>query len=249
MIELHNIFKQFGDVHAVRGISLTVARGEFFALLGPNAAGKTTTLRILCGLTKPNAGSASICGYDVQTNPTEARQRLAYVPDFPFLYDKLTPEEFLRFTGRVFRMSAPAVEEGLIGLIARFHLETHAQRPIDTLSHGTRQRVALAAALLHEPEVIVIDEPMVGLDPQHARVVKDVLKERAQAGATILLSTHQLSVAEELADRIGIIQGGRLVALGSARELRELSGQDGPLEKTFLTLTKMNGEGGSEKPS
>lgn len=243
MIELRNISKQFGDVQAVRGISLTVARGEFFALLGPNAAGKTTTLRILCGLTKPNAGSASICGYDVQASPTEARRRLAYVPDFPFLYDKLTPEEFLRFTGEVFRMETVAIEKGLGSLISRFHLEPHAQRTIDTLSHGTRQRVALAAALLHEPEVIVIDEPMVGLDPQHARVVKDVLKERARAGATVLLSTHQLSVAEELADRIGIIHGGRLVALGSARELRELSGRDGPLEEAFLTLTRMNGDG------
>jgi len=243
MIELRNISKQFGDVQAVRDVSLTVARGEFFALLGPNAAGKTTTLRILCGLTKPNAGSASICGYDVQTCATEARSRLAYVPDFPFLYDKLTPEEFLRFTGQVFRMPAPAIEQGLSSLIARFHLESHAQRTIDTLSHGTRQRVALAAALLHEPEVIVIDEPMVGLDPQHARVVKDVLKDRARAGATVLLSTHQLAVAEELADRIGIIHGGRLVALGTARELRDLSGREGPLEGAFLALIQRNGQG------
>jgi len=241
MIELRNISKQFGEVQAVCDLSMALPRGEFFALLGPNAAGKTTTLKILCGLMKPNAGSASICGYDVQTQATEARQRLAYVPDFPFLYDKLTPEEFLRFTGQVFRMQPLAIERGLGSLMARFHLEAHAQQTIDTLSHGTRQRVALAAALLHEPEVIVIDEPMVGLDPQHARVVKDVLKERAAAGATVLLSTHQLAVAEELADRIGIIHGGHLIAIGSAEALRQLSGQPGPLENAFLALTRQNG--------
>jgi ABC-2 type transport system ATP-binding protein len=252
MIELRNISKQFGEVQAVRELSLSLPRGEFFALLGPNAAGKTTTLKILCGLMKPNTGSAAICGYDVQTQATEARQRLAYVPDFPFLYDKLTPEEFLRFTGQVFRMPPAAIERGLSGLIERFHLESHAQRTIDTLSHGTRQRVALAAALLHGPEVIVIDEPMVGLDPQHARVVKDVLKERASAGATVLLSTHQLSVAEELADRIGIIHGGRLIAMGSAAVLRQLSGMSGPLEDAFLALTQRNGDGappGNPTPS
>lgn len=238
MIELAHITKQFGNLIAVQDVSLTVAAGEFFALLGPNAAGKTTTLKILCGLMSPTSGTARLCDYDVQAHPMEARRHLAYLPDFPFLYDKLTPAEFLRFTGRIFRMDAGLIETGLRELMARFHLETYANKSIDTLSHGTRQRVALAAALLHDPRVIVIDEPMVGLDPQHARVVKDVLKERAKAGAAVLLSTHQLSVAEEMADRIGIMHQGRLVAVGTLDELAQKSGQSGPLESAFLTITR-----------
>ena len=238
MIELSHITKQYGDLTAVRDLSLAVAAGEFFALLGPNAAGKTTTIKILCGLMSATSGTARICGHDVQTHPLDARQYLAYVPDFPFLYDKLTPVEFLRFTGKVFRMESDRIEEELRKLVTRFHLETHAGKAIDTLSHGTRQRVAIAAALIHDPRVIVIDEPMVGLDPQHARAVKDVLKERVDAGATVLLSTHQLSMAEELADRIGIMHEGRLVAVGNRNQLADQAGRSGPLESVFLELTR-----------
>lgn len=237
MIELVNLVKKFGDLVAVNGISLTVGRGEFFAVLGPNAAGKTTTLKILAGLMKPTAGTARVCGFDIQTQPLEARARLAYVPDFPFLYEKLTPWEFFRFTGQLFRMDDARIETQGLALIARFNLEAYVNKPIEGLSHGTRQRVAIASALLHDPEVFVIDEPMVGLDPQHARVVKDILKERAKAGMTVFVSTHQLSVAEEMADRIGIIHGGRFVAVGTRDELRQLSGGSVPLEDIFLTLT------------
>jgi ABC-2 type transport system ATP-binding protein len=237
MIELIHLVKRFGELTAVNDISLTVPRGEFFAVLGPNAAGKTTTIKILAGLIKPTSGSARVAGFDVQTHPLEARRRLAYVPDFPFLYEKLTPWEFFRFIAQMFQMDAARVEPAARELIARFSLEPYLNKPIEGLSHGTRQRIAIASALLHDPEVFVIDEPMVGLDPHHARVVKDVLKERSVGGMTVFLSTHQLSVAEEMADRIAIIHQGRVVALGTREELRRLSGAAGPLEAAFLALT------------
>ncbi len=242
MIELVNLIKKFGDLVAVNDISLTIPRGEFFAMLGPNAAGKTTTLKILAGLMKPTSGCTRVCGFDMQTQPLEARRRIAYVPDFPFLYDKLTAWEFFRFTGQLFQMDAAKIEANAQELIARFHLAEFVNRPLESLSHGTRQRVAIVSALLHEPEVFVIDEPMVGLDPQHARVVKDVFKERSLAGVTVLVSTHQLSVAEEMADRIGIIHGGKLVAVGNREELRRQSGKSGQLEEIFLSLTTNGNE-------
>lgn len=237
MIELVHVVKKFGDLVAVNDLSLTVGRGEFFAVLGPNAAGKTTTIKVLTGLMKPTSGSARVAGFDVQEKPLDARRRLAYVPDFPFLYDKLTPAEFLRFTGQLFLMEPSRIDSAGGALIERFNLGEYMNKPIEGLSHGTRQRIAIASALLHDPEVFVIDEPMVGLDPQHARVVKDILKERSRVGMTVFLSTHQLSVAEELADRIGIIHQGRLIAVGTRDELRRQSGSEGPLEQTFLALT------------
>lgn len=237
MIELVHLVKKFGDLVAVNDVSLTIPRGEFFAMLGPNAAGKTTTLKILAGLMKPTSGCTRVCGFDMQTQPLEARRKIAYIPDFPFLYDKLTAWEFFRFTGQLFHMTDEKIETNANELILRFHLTDFVDLPLESLSHGTRQRVAIVSALLHEPEVFVIDEPMVGLDPQHARVVKDVLKERSRAGMTILVSTHQLSIAEEMADRIGIIHNGKLVAVGNRDELRKQSGNSGQLEEIFLSLT------------
>ena len=237
MIEFINLVKKFGDLVAVNDVTLTVPRGEFFAMLGPNAAGKTTTLKILAGLMKPTSGVARVCGFDMQLQPLEARRRIAYVPDFPFLYDKLTAWEFFRFTGQLFQMDDAGIEANAQELVARFHLDEFVNHPLEGLSHGTRQRVAIVSALLHDPEVFVIDEPMVGLDPQHARVVKDVLKERSRQGMTVLVSTHQLSVAEEMADRIGIIHNGRLIAVGNRDELRKQSGSSGQLEEIFLSLT------------
>ncbi len=237
MIELVHLVKRFGELVAVDDLSLTVSHGEFFAVLGPNAAGKTTTIRILAGLIKPTSGSARVAGFDVQTQSVEARRRLAYVPDFPFLYDKLTPWEFFRFTGQLFQMEDARIRSVANELVARFNLEPYLGKQIEGLSHGTRQRVAIASALLHAPEVVVLDEPMVGLDPHHARVLKDVLKEKSRQGITIFISSHQLSVAEEMADRIGIIHQGRLVAVGTREELRRQSGQDGALEQSFLALT------------
>ncbi len=238
MIELEDLAKHFGDVKAVDGITLTVPKGEFFCVLGPNAAGKTTTIKLMVGLIRPDRGAARVAGYDIQAQPLEARARLAYVPDFPFLYDKLTPWEFLRFTGQLFRMPDRRIEEVASDLVPRFNLEPWLHKPIESLSHGTRQRVAIASALLHDPEVFVIDEPMVGLDPHHARVVKDTLRERARRGMTVFLSTHQTSVAQELADRVGIIHRGKLVAVGTAAELHARAGTDGALERAFLAITE-----------
>ena len=253
MIDLIHLVKKFGELVAVDDITLSVPRGEFFAMLGPNAAGKTTTLKVLAGLMKPTSGTARVCGFDVQTEPLEARRRMAYVPDFPFLYEKLTPWEFFRFTGQLFQMDGARIQTSGRELIGRFNLEPYVNKPIEGLSHGTRQRVAILSALLHDPEVFVIDEPMVGLDPQHARVVKDILKERSLTGMTVLVSTHQLSVAEEMADRIGIIHRGRLIAVGTKEELRQQSGAAGPLEKSFLALTaqeaNLNEEGLSNQPA
>ncbi len=237
MIELIHLVKNFGDLVAVNDISLTVQRGEFFAVLGPNAAGKTTTIRMLAGLIKPTSGTAKIAGFDVQTQAVEAKRRLAYVPDFPFLYDKLTPWEFLRFIGQLFQMDENKIQKAARELVPRFNLEPYLNKPIEGLSHGTRQRVAIVSALMHDPEVFVIDEPMVGLDPHHARVVKDVLKERSLKGMTVFLSTHQLAIAEEMADRIGIIHQGKLVAVGTHDELRKQTGVSGALEMAFLSLT------------
>jgi len=237
MIELVHVVKRFGQLTAVNDVSLTVPAGEFFVLLGPNAAGKTTTLKILAGLMKPTCGSARVCGFDLTTKPLEARRRMAYVPDFPFLYDKLTPWEFFRFTGQLFRLDDAVISNAGRELISRFNLEEFVEKPIEGLSHGTKQRVAIASALLHEPEVFIVDEPMVGLDPQHARIVKDILKERSLKGMTTLISTHQLSVAEEMADRIGIMHHGKLINVGTREELRSKSGATGPLEDVFLALT------------
>ncbi len=236
MIEIEQLTKQFGDLLAVDEVNLTVPSGEFFVILGPNAAGKTTTIKVMAGLMKPTSGSVRICGFDIDTNPIEARRRLAYVPDFPFLYDKLTPAEFFRFTGKLFGMEEAAMAAGVERLAKRFNLGEFLAKPIEGLSHGTRQRVAIVSALMHSPEVVVFDEPMVGLDPHHARVLKDILREQADAGVTVFVSTHQLSVAEEMADRIGIMHRGGLVAVGSHDEL-QAANRDATLESIFLSLT------------
>ena len=239
MIELHNLVKKFGDLTAVDDLSLTVDRGEFFVVLGPNAAGKTTTIKILAGLIAPTGGHARVCGYDVQNDPMEVRKRLAYIPDFPFLYDKLTPWEFLRFTGQLFHMDESQIQKQTHDLIPRFSLKPFLDKSIESLSHGTRQRIAIVSALMHAPEVFVLDEPMVGLDPHHQFVLKEVLKERAAEGMSVFLSTHQLSVAEDVADRIGIIHMGKMVALGTREELHEMGGKGNTaLEETFLVLTR-----------
>jgi len=238
MIELKNLGKRFGDLAAVDHVDLTVKSGEFFCVLGPNAAGKTTTIKMIVGLIRPTSGTVRVCNLDVQEQPVEVRRRMAYVPDFPFLYDKLTPMEFFRFTGRLFGMEEDLMDERTQELIPRFSLDSYLDLAIESLSHGTRQRIAIVSALMHAPDVFVLDEPMVGLDPHHARVLKDVLRERATTGMTIFLSTHQLSVAEEMADRIGIIHNGKLIALGTKEELKEQAGNSSALEDTFLALTR-----------
>jgi len=236
MIEIKGLSKCFGDLTAVNDISLSIPKGEFFVILGPNAAGKTTTIKVMAGLMKPTSGSVHICGYNIELNPLDARKRMAYLPDFPFLYDKLTPSEFFRFTGQLFGMNESDIKNESKDLSDRFSLGDFLAKPIESLSHGTKQRVAIVSALMHAPEVFVLDEPMVGLDPHHARVLKDILRERADQGMTVFVSTHQLSVAEEMADRIGIMNQGKVVAVGSHSEL-QAANRDSKLESIFLSLT------------
>ena len=237
MIEIEGLTKCFGELTAVDNISLTVPKGEFFVILGPNAAGKTTTIKVMSGLMKATSGRVRISGIDTEVNPLEARKRMAYVPDFPFLYDKLTPTEFFRFTGQLFGMEEAAIQCEAEVLAERFSLGEFLSKSIEGLSHGTKQRVAIVSALMHAPEVFVLDEPMVGLDPHHARVLKDILRERADDGMTVFVSTHQLSVAEEMADRIGIMNHGELAAVGSHEEL-QATNRDNKLESIFLSLTQ-----------
>jgi len=237
MIEIEGLNKWFGPVHAVRDLTLSVPAGEVFAFLGPNGAGKTTTLKMLTGLLRPTSGRIRIAGYDMAKNPIEARQQIAYIPDTPFLYDRLTATEFFHFVGTLYGLSRETIEREREASFAFFGLSGHASALVKDLSHGLRQRLAYAAALLHHPRVLFIDEPLIGLDPHSIRAIKGLLREKAAGGMTIFLTTHILSLAEETADRIGIIHNGRLIALGPLEELRQRSGTQGDLEEVFLRLT------------
>lgn len=230
----------YGDLQALDNLDLEIGKGEFFAFLGPNAAGKTTTIKLLTGLMKPTGGFARICGFDIQRQPLEAKRRIGYIPDVAEFYDKLTPIEFMSFIAELFEVEADQSRKRTPELMDQFSLIPYGKERIENLSHGTRQRLAIASALLHDPEVIVIDEPMVGLDPKNARVVKEELKARSEAGVTVFLSTHLLNVAQELADRVGIINHGRLLKLGTVDEIRaEVQGhRDGTLEEVFLEITE-----------
>ena len=238
MIRTDHLTKKYGGLVAVSALSLNITQGQFFAFLGPNGAGKTTTIKLLAGLLKPTSGRALIGGYDIQKHPVEAHKILSYVPDMPFLYDKLEPTEFMLFIGQLYGMEPAVVARTSDELFDMFGLNEIRKQMIENLSHGTRQRLVIASALLHRPKVIIIDEPMVGLDPRSARVVKNALKERTRAGVTVFLSTHVLPIAEELADQVGILNHGRLIAVGTIDELRKVSGQQGELEDTFLALTR-----------
>lgn len=238
MIVTEQLTKKYGGLVAVNDLSLNIPQGQFFAFLGPNGAGKTTTIKLLAGLLKPTSGRALIGGYDIQKDPVEARRILSFIPDMPFLYDKLEPMEFMLFVGQLYGMERADVARASDELFDVFGLQEARRQTIENLSHGTRQRLVIASALLHRPKVIIIDEPMIGLDPRSARVVKNVLKERSRAGVTVFLSTHILHLAEELADQVGILNRGKLIAVGTIDELREVSGEKGELEDAFLALTR-----------
>src|ERR1051325_2981001 len=238
MIQAIDLTKQFGKLAAVDHLNLHIKAGEFFCFVGPNGAGKTTTIKMLTGLVRPTSGRALLGGHDIQLSPIEAKKLISFVPDSAYLYDKLSPVEFISFVGQLYDMKPADIRRGTAELIERFGLQEVHNHLIGGLSHGTRQRVAIAAALLHDPKIFIIDEPLVGLDPRSARMVKDTLKERSLRGCTIFLSTHLLSVAEELADRIGIISHGKLIALGSLDDLRKRHGKSGQLEQLFLELTE-----------
>lgn len=235
MIQIEDLTIRYGDFTAVENLNLEIPDGELFAFLGPNGAGKTSTIRGLTGLLRPDTGKLVVAGHDLAEDSLSAKAAMGYVPDIAVFYDKLTSLEFMRFVGELFELDPKRVAANTEEMFAKMDLESFAHDPVETLSHGTRQRLAIAAALMHEPRVFVIDEPMVGLDPLHARAVKEELRARADAGTTVFMSTHLLNIAEELADRIGIIDQGRLVALGTMDELRD--GERGEaLEDIFLRL-------------
>jgi len=241
-LEIRGLVKTF-DRPAVDKLDLTVRTGEFYSLLGPNGAGKTTTLRMVAGLLKPDAGSISICGVDALNDPVAAKQVVAWVSDEPMIYDKLTPFEYLEFVAGLWGIdpkTAQARAEELIGWLA---LGPHAHERCEGFSKGMRQKVALAGALVHDPRLIILDEPLTGLDAGSARLVKNVLRERVANGGTVIMTTHILEVAERMADRIGVIAGGRLIAQGTLDELRIKAGKgDTSLEDTFLTLVAEEAE-------
>lgn len=238
MIEIEHLSKFFGNVQAVRDLSLVIPQGELFCFLGPNGAGKTTTIKIACGLLKPSSGAIRIGGLDLQVERASVRRLIGYIPDTPFLYERLTPVEFFQFIGDLYRIPCDRVRAERDRFFALFALEEYAQTLIKDLSHGYRQRLIYAATFLHQPKVLFIDEPFVGLDPFSIRLIHDLLRQAAEEGTTILLTTHILAFAEQLADRIGIVAGGRLVGLGTLAELKAHSAVQGPLEDIFLSLTR-----------
>jgi ABC-2 type transport system ATP-binding protein len=238
MIELREVSKLYGPKVAVQNLSLHVPAGELFAFLGPNGAGKTTTIKMLCGLLFPTSGSVSVGGFDLKTHGDSARALISYVPDQPFLYEKLTGREFLQFTADLYAMPSSRAAEKIDEVIDLFHLEDFVDDLTERYSHGMRQRTVFAAALVHEPRLLIADEPTVGLDPKSIRELKTLLRRLAADGMTIFLSTHTLDIAQELADRIGIIDHGRLLGCGTMRDLQKQASSDGNLEELFLKITE-----------
>jgi ABC-2 type transport system ATP-binding protein len=241
MIGLTNLTKRYGSFTAVDGIDLAVPRGELFGFLGPNGAGKTTTLRMIAGILRPSAGRVEIAGIDLAADPVAAKSKLGFIPDRPFIYEKLTGAEFLRFVAGLYDQSGAKVEHRARELLALFDLEQWRDELVESYSHGMRQKLIISSAFVHRPEVIVVDEPMVGLDPKAAKILKDLFREYTRRGNTIMMSTHTLAVAEAMCDRIAIIQGGKIRACGSMNELRA-SAEAGTrgLEEIFLKLTGEN---------
>ena len=236
-IETQDLVKHFGEKIAVDRVNFSVYPGEIFGFLGPNGAGKTTTIRMIVGLLKPTSGTVVVNGYDVLLQPLEAKSITGYVPDEPNLYPKLTGRELLRFVGDLYGVSRNQVRKRTDELLRLFDLDHAGDDTIDSYSHGMKQKTAIAAALVHDPGVLVLDEPTVGLDPKSARLIKDILRQLANRGSAIFLSTHILEIAERMCDRIGIINQGQLIAVGTMDELREMVTGETSLEDIFLDLT------------
>jgi ABC-2 type transport system ATP-binding protein len=241
MIQLRALTKRYGAFTAVDAIDLHVPRGQLFGFLGPNGAGKTTTLRMIAGILRPTSGSVVIGGVDVASAPAAAKAKLGFIPDRPFIYEKLTGAEFLRFVAGLYGQDGMAVERRMDELLALFDLTEWKDELVESYSHGMRQKLIISSAFLHRPEVIVVDEPMVGLDPKATRILKDLFREYTRRGHTVMMSTHTLEVAESLCDRVAIIQGGRIRAAGTVAELHASAEAGGRgLEELFLKLTGEN---------
>ena len=242
VIALHHLVKQYGQFTAVDDIDLDVASGEIHGFLGPNGAGKTTTLRMIGGLLKPTSGRIVVNGHDLATHPEDAKASLGYIPDRPFIYEKLTAGEFLRFHAGLYGLEDTGVGARVREMLELFELGRWEHELVESFSHGMKQRLVMSAAFLHRPRSVVVDEPMVGLDPRGARLIKDVFRRMSAHGVAILMSTHTLEVAQEMCDRISIILKGRIIARGTVAELRSQSGGgDGELTDVFLKLTGGSG--------
>ena len=240
MIQLRGLTKRYGSFPAVNAIDLDVPKGELFGFLGPNGAGKTSTLRMIAGILKPTSGTVHIDGIDIAANPAAAKAKLGFIPDRPFIYEKLSGAEFLRFVAGLYGQQGAVVERRMDELLALFDLAEWKHELVESYSHGMRQKLIISSAFLHRPDVIVVDEPMVGLDPKAARILKDLFREYTRRGHTVMMSTHTLEVAESVCDRVAIIQGGHIRASGTVADLyasAAAAGQDGGLEALFLRLT------------
>ncbi len=237
MLQIINLTKTFGSLKAIDNLNLDIPEGEIFGFLGPNGAGKTTTIKIMCGLLKPTEGKVLIDGYDIQKEPEKAKQIIGLIPDHPFIYPKLTGREFLRFIGSLYRIPLKEQEEKIPELFNMFELNQWSDDLIESYSHGMQQKLVMSGVLLHNPKVIFLDEPMVGLDPKSARLVKEIFFNLSKRGVTIFMSTHTLEIAEKMCHRIGIIQTGKVIALGSKETLQENISPDKNLEDIFLELT------------
>jgi len=237
MIEVENLTKKFGSQTAVNDLSLTV-KGETFGFLGPNGAGKTTTIKMMTGLLKPSSGNVRICGYDIQTDPIDAKRMIGFVPDSPVLFEKLSPVEFLTFVGNIFEIDNNVLNKRIEDLLELFDLQQRSDELIETFSHGMKQKCSLAGALIHDPKVLFLDEPTIGLDPKSAKILKDIFGSLSSRGVTIFLSTHILEIAQNICDRIGIIDKGSLIAHGTLSELQNSSKKgEKNLEDIFIELT------------
>lgn len=238
MIRLEQLTKRYGEFTAVRGIDLEIPAGTLYGFLGPNGAGKTTTMRMIAGILRPSGGRVEVAGIDVVADPVRAKAGMGFIPDRPYVYDKLTGAEFLRFVAALYGQGGAEIERRIDELLELFDLSRWKDELTETYSHGMRQKLIISSALVHRPRVIVVDEPMVGLDPRSARLLKQIFRHFVDRGGTVLMSTHTLEVAEVMCDQIAIIQGGRIAASGTMAEIREqTSAGDASLEELFLRLT------------
>lgn len=237
MIEIQKLSKKFGDTLAVDNLTLSIPAGEFFTILGPNGAGKTTTLKTVAGLLRPTSGKVSVGGYDMAEKNTEAKRLISFVPDVPYVYEKLTGREFLYFIGELYRLDRDYYRDEAERLLKIFYMQDYGNQLMESYSHGMRQKIVICSALITDPRLIIIDEPMVGLDPKSIRLVKDILRTCADRGTTILMSTHTLTLAEEISDRVGIIHKGRLISEGTVEEIKRSSEETEGLEDIFLKMT------------